>query len=78
MDKATSLINSYAYNKSWALVPQLRKVMEGLMERALQLPVSQPREGSKLLLAVGRALRVMGDKMQCTPADSIAVSRDLY
>eukprot|EP00198_Chlamydomonas_reinhardtii_P009744 XP_001699081.1 predicted protein [Chlamydomonas reinhardtii] len=72
VDKATSLINSYAYNKSWALVPQLRKVMEGLMERALQLPVSQPREGSKLLLAVGRALRVMGDKMQCTPADSIA------
>ncbi|KAG2427322.1 hypothetical protein HXX76_012517 [Chlamydomonas incerta] len=72
VDTATSLINSFAYSKSWALVPQLRKVMEGLMERALRLPVSQPREGSKLLLAVGRALRVMGDKMQCTPADSIA------
>ncbi|KAG2427323.1 hypothetical protein HXX76_012518 [Chlamydomonas incerta] len=72
VDTATSLINSFAYSKSWALVPQLRKVMEGLMERALRLPVSQPREGSQLLLAVGRALRVMGDKMQCTPADSIA------
>ncbi|KAG2432312.1 hypothetical protein HYH02_013032 [Chlamydomonas schloesseri] len=72
VEKATSLLNAFAYSKSWALVPQLRKAVEGLMERALRLPMSTPREGAKLLLAVGRALRVMGDKMQCAPAEPIA------
>ncbi|KAG2432311.1 hypothetical protein HYH02_013031 [Chlamydomonas schloesseri] len=71
VEKATSLLNAFAYSKSWALVPQLRKAVEGLMERALRLPVSTPHEASGLLLAVGRALRVMGDKMQCTPGEAI-------
>jgi hypothetical protein len=75
---------SAAVDLGWACTSPLpaaaltsSQAVEGLMEQALRLPVSTPREASKLLLAVGRALRVMGDKMQCTPAESIAVSHPL-
>ncbi|KAG2502110.1 hypothetical protein HYH03_000602 [Edaphochlamys debaryana] len=61
---AALVLNSFAFNRSWPLVPGFRRELLALMPAALAVPCASPRDLSRLLLAVGRAVRLIADKMQ--------------
>ncbi|KAG2502108.1 hypothetical protein HYH03_000600 [Edaphochlamys debaryana] len=71
---ATLVLNSFAFNRSWPLVPGFRRELLALMPAALAVPCASPRDLSRLLLAVGRSVRLIADKTQHSGEPNLAAA----
>ncbi|KAG2502109.1 hypothetical protein HYH03_000601 [Edaphochlamys debaryana] len=71
---AALVLNSFAFNRSWPLLPGFRRELLALMPTALAAPCASPRDLSRLLLAVGRAVRLIADKVQRSKEPDLAAA----